>query len=124
MKRIVSVVVVVSMLLIPHVRSGYAGCSGCEVWLPLLGMELVTIGIWAATAPQYNAPPPEKPQSASPPIYTQPYVQPEVRPAYPGFWYYCQNPEGYYPDVARCPGGWIKVPPNGPRRPPVDPPRE
>jgi hypothetical protein len=26
-------------------------------------------------------------------------------------WYYCRKPEGYYPDVQRCPGGWEKVPP-------------
>lgn len=29
----------------------------------------------------------------------------------PGFWYYCRNPQGYYPTVGECPGGWVKVPP-------------
>jgi len=27
------------------------------------------------------------------------------------YWHYCQNPAGYYPDVQRCPGGWIQVAP-------------
>ena len=25
-------------------------------------------------------------------------------------WYYCRNPEGYYPYVKACSGGWQKVP--------------
>jgi hypothetical protein len=29
----------------------------------------------------------------------------------PGFWYYCRDPAGYYPSVAECPQGWVKVPP-------------
>lgn len=31
-------------------------------------------------------------------------------PAPQSFWYYCQNPAGYYPYVATCPGGWTPVP--------------
>ena len=27
------------------------------------------------------------------------------------YWYYCRNPEGYYPKVRECSGEWIKVPP-------------
>jgi hypothetical protein len=27
------------------------------------------------------------------------------------YWYYCQNPQGYYPYVQSCPGGWMKVVP-------------
>ena len=26
------------------------------------------------------------------------------------YWYYCRNPEGYYPYVKECSGEWIKVP--------------
>ncbi len=25
------------------------------------------------------------------------------------YWYYCTDPEGYYPTVQECPGGWLKV---------------
>ena len=31
-------------------------------------------------------------------------------PLSPSVWYYCNNPEGYYPDVQQCPGGWRTVP--------------
>jgi hypothetical protein len=51
-----------------------------------------------------------------------PYYPPEVSeglPAYsepeqqqPYYWYYCQNPQGYYPYIKSCPGGWIPVIPN------------
>ena len=27
------------------------------------------------------------------------------------YWYYCENPQGYYPYVKSCPGGWMKVVP-------------
>ena len=27
------------------------------------------------------------------------------------YWYYCQDPQGYYPYVQSCPGGWMKVVP-------------
>ena len=43
------------------------------------------------------------------------YVQPEEEPYY---WYYCQDPQGYYPYVRNCPGGWMKVVPD------VTPPQE
>jgi hypothetical protein len=48
---------------------------------------------------------------AYPPVVVQPpsqvYVQPP--PAQPA-WYYCDNPQGYYPYVQQCPGGWKQVP--------------
>lgn len=27
------------------------------------------------------------------------------------YWYYCRNPEGYYPYVKQCPEGWLQVAP-------------
>lgn len=47
----------------------------------------------------------------TPPVYIQ---REEVRPpAQPqaNYWYYCQNPDGYYPYVKQCPGGWLQVAP-------------
>jgi hypothetical protein len=48
---------------------------------------------------------------APPPVVVTPppttYIE---RPA-ESYWYYCQDPAGYYPQVAQCPGGWIQVPP-------------
>lgn len=29
-----------------------------------------------------------------------------------GYWYYCQDPKGYYPYVKKCPNGWMKVAPS------------
>jgi hypothetical protein len=52
----------------------------------------------------YVAPPP--PVVVTPPPTT--YVE---RPPASGYWHYCQDPAGYYPDVQQCPGGWIQVAP-------------
>lgn len=30
------------------------------------------------------------------------------------YWHYCSNPEGYYPYIKECPGGWQKVVPQAP----------
>ena len=30
------------------------------------------------------------------------------------YWYYCSNPQGYYPYVKECPAGWQKVAPQPP----------
>jgi hypothetical protein len=30
------------------------------------------------------------------------------------YWYHCSDPEGYYPTVQRCPGGWTKEIPSSP----------
>ena len=32
-------------------------------------------------------------------------------PAPQGWWYWCNEPQGYYPDVRECPGGWVPVAP-------------
>jgi hypothetical protein len=58
------------------------------------------------------------------PSYTQPpvvieqqpqeYVMPETQSEQTSYWYFCRNPQGYYPYVKRCPGGWMKVVPTPP----------
>jgi hypothetical protein len=40
----------------------------------------------------------------------QAYVQQNQQES--DYWYYCQNPQGYYPYVKSCPGGWMKVVPD------------
>lgn len=54
--------------------------------------------------PYYYAPPPLI-------VQDQPrvYVQPKPQPA--DYWYYCQDPQGYYPYVKKCPDGWMRVVP-------------
>lgn len=33
----------------------------------------------------------------------------------PGYWYWCAEPEGWYPQVVECPQGWLPVPPRAER---------
>jgi hypothetical protein len=50
------------------------------------------------------------PYTYSPPIYVQPSQPLSIQPpSSPPVWYYCANPEGYYPSVQQCPGGWRRV---------------
>ena len=55
-------------------------------------------GWWAPGYPPY----------AAPPANGQPETQPQ------SYWYYCQNPQGYYPYVQQCPEGWQTVVPAPP----------
>jgi len=67
-------------------------------------------GWWGA--PYYYAPPPVVAQE--PPVYVEP-APPQPQTVY---WFYCQNPQGYYPYVQQCPGGWMRVvPPSTPPHP-------
>lgn len=43
-------------------------------------------------------------------------VQPAPRADENQYWYYCPDPQGYYPGVKKCPKGWLKV------IPPANPP--
>ena len=64
----------------------------------------------------YWGPPPPAvwPGWAPPPVVVERapvYVQPAAPgPAPQSFWYYCQQPAGYYPYVQDCPSGWTTVP--------------
>jgi len=42
----------------------------------------------------------------------QEYILPDAQQEETGYWYYCRNPQGYYPYVERCPSGWMKVVPD------------
>jgi hypothetical protein len=47
-----------------------------------------------------------------PPVVVTPAPSVVVPPAAPPtFWYYCDNPRGYYPYVSQCPSGWRAVSP-------------
>ena len=52
--------------------------------------------------------------ATAPPVYNEPEQQ------QPDYWYYCTNPQGYYPYIKNCPGGWLTVVPNA--TPPSPPP--
>jgi len=52
--------------------------------------------------------------ATAPPVYNEPEQQ------QPKYWYYCTNPQGYYPYIKNCPGGWLTVVPKV--TPPPPPP--
>ena len=46
-------------------------------------------------------------------FYNAPYVYlPPVPQPQTNYWYYCQDPEGFYPNVNVCPDGWQQIAPN------------
>ncbi|MCF7970717.1 MAG: hypothetical protein K9L22_06065 [Methylococcaceae bacterium] len=46
----------------------------------------------------------------SPPVYIQ-QAPPATQKNSSEYWYYCNNPEGYYPYIRVCPSGWEQVEP-------------
>lgn len=65
--------------------------------------------VWAPYAEPYAYP--YRYRYAYPPVVVQPPPQVYVQPPPPQpMWYYCENPQGYYPYVPQCPGGWRQVP--------------
>jgi hypothetical protein len=62
---------------------------------------------------------------AAEPVYVEPgpitYIQRDMSGGAQGdegqYSYYCRDPAGYYPQVANCPNGWLKVVPDGSPRP-------
>jgi hypothetical protein len=82
-----------------------------------------SVGIWVGPGwvdpyPYYSYP--YYPYYREPPIIVQQpevYVQPAPAPAptqQPSYWYFCKEPQGYYPYVNKCPSGWMKVVPTPP----------
>lgn len=71
--------------------------------------------------PYYPYPyyPPAVVAPAQPPVYieqggAQPAPQLAPAPQASSYWYHCDKPEGYYPYIKECPGGWQKVVPTPP----------
>jgi hypothetical protein len=86
------------------------------------GVGLYIGGPFPYYYPPYYYPPyyPSYPQTivvpAQPQVYIQQDTQPQVQQQAPvtNYWYHCDNPEGYYPYIKDCPGGWMKVLPTPP----------
>ena len=102
------------------------------------GHSRVTFGInlgvpivpWRYPPPYYYPPyyyPPYPPVVALPAYPNAVAVQPSAPvyvekgsdaagPSAPSsnYWYYCPNPQGYYPYVTECPSGWMTVLPQAP----------
>jgi hypothetical protein len=76
----------------------------------------VVVGSPFFWGPWYYPPvyyPPVVIERSAPPVYVEQLPPIESRPQtrYAGYWYYCQSPSGYYPEVRECPRGREKVPP-------------
>ena len=84
--------------------------AGALVTAPFV---IVGSAIAAATPPVVVSAPPvvrPAPMMAPPPMMA-PAPMMASAPVAPSYWYYCQNPAGYYPYVSQCPGGWLPVVP-------------
>jgi hypothetical protein len=115
MKRFLQISVAVMAVIMACATAGQAERfhGGGWGWGPALGIGLLGLGLWEATYPHYVYPEPVIVQQPVTEVYVQPAPR---RSAESGYWYYCQNPEGYYPYVRRCPNGWMKVVPSPPQR--------
>jgi hypothetical protein len=91
-------------------RGGYYGGIG----LGLYGMGL-GYGLGYYGSPYYAYPPIVNTVPVAPPVYIQ-QAAPQPLPPQPqaNYWHYCRSPEGYYPYVKECPGGWQQVSPTPP----------
>ena len=61
----------------------------------------------------YYYPPAVVTVPVTPPVYIQ-QSPPAAQQNPTGYWYYCTNPEGYYPYIKECPNGWQQVEPKPP----------
>jgi hypothetical protein len=59
--------------------------------------------------PAVVVPPPVVVSPPPPVVYVE--RPPEPAAPVPGYWYWCGDPQGWYPNVPECPGGWQPVPP-------------
>jgi hypothetical protein len=101
------------LVFVPVIADAHWGFGGGAILG--FGLGLFT-GFAFAPWPVYVAPPV---YYAPPPPVAYPYRAPAPVPPSPaasGYqsycWYYCQNPQGYYPYIRSCPGGWLTVVPN------------
>jgi hypothetical protein len=86
-----------------------------------VGVVIGTPGYWRYPDPYFYPPypyysyPPVVLTPAEPPTYIQQAPAPQQQAQPSNDWYYCRKPEGYYPYVKQCPGGWQRVSPQPPQ---------
>jgi len=102
----------------PH--GGYGGYGGYG-WYGLgVGIALDPFLYWpwyypgSYYYPPYYYPPGAVSVPATPPVYIERGQETEPAPQASASWYYCADPQGYYPYVEKCPGGWQTVAPRPP----------
>jgi len=67
----------------------------------------VVVGPPVVVAPPVYAAPPSVIVETPPTVYQE---QPQQQASQ--YWYYCQEPQGYYPYVSQCQKGWQQVSPS------------
>ena len=90
-----------------HRAGWHGGFWGPRVYI---GGPLWYPGPYAYPYPFY-APPVYAPPIYAPPVVEEPLPPAYVEPRSPAYWYYCQDPPGYYPYVSTCAVGWQQVAP-------------
>lgn len=110
MKKIDTILVTLGVLIVMPM-SVLAGSNtryffGFNVGIPFYGPPAYAPGPYWGPPPYYYPAPPLVVVPQQPQAYVQ-RNQPES-----DYWYYCQNPQGYYPYIRSCPGGWMKVVPD------------
>jgi hypothetical protein len=125
----VGMIVLLTALLLASAGPSYAwgrhGFGGFHRGFHRFGGPRITVGIGPFWGPYWGWGPywaPSYPYAYSPVVVAPPpqvYVQPSppasVQAPPPASWYYCEHPQGYYPYVAQCPGGWRQVPATPPQ---------
>jgi hypothetical protein len=112
MKKVICALLTVVALLLVSPLSGWAGHSNSQFFFS----GSIALGPWwpgYGGYPGYPYAYYPAPYYPAPPVVVQQQPQVYAKPArsQSDYWYYCQNPQGYYPYVRRCPGGWMKVVP-------------
>jgi len=118
MKKGIVVIVVVLALLLAGALPGQAfdrghwggGWRG-GVWIgPGWGWDPWLWGPPYYYSPYYGG---YNPYYEAPPVVIQQqpqqYVQPVPQQEEQSYWYFCSDPQGYYPYVKKCPTGWMRV---------------
>ena len=101
-----------------HAGGGHGGHGGFYGHRGFYGPRFgISIGdpFFYGPWPYYYGPPPV--YYAPQPFYVDPgpetYIERDDGSALgPDYRYYCANPAGYYPQIPRCPKGWLKVVPD------------
>jgi len=125
-KKLTCVVVMAMVLLLGTALPGYTwGGSrshhGFHGHRPFVGTRVFIGPIWWGSPFWWGPPYPYPyayPYYALPPVIVQQappvYIQQEPQPSPQAYWYYCPNPQGYYPYIKECPQGWMTVVPPSP----------
>lgn len=114
MKRLARILIATTVVLLVGSMSATGAHAGARHFGhgPHVGFGVwLGPGWWPYHYPSYYYPYYHEPPiviQQQPEVYEQPVPEAEEQQVY---WYYCKEPQGYYPYVKQCPSGWTKVVP-------------